>query len=150
MLGKLIPFAILGLFEISAALLIGVLWFNIPFLGSPILLFALALLYLLTVLGVGLVFSTVTSTQQQAMFFAWFFSVFALLTAGFFTPISNMPEWMQYITYINPMRFFMFIVRAIMMKGAGLTDLWSNIFPLLIYGIVIFSFAVSRFVKRTN
>jgi len=150
MLGKLVPFAILGLFEISVALIIGVLWFNIPFLGSPLLLFVLSLVYLVTVLGIGLVFSTITSTQQQAMFFAWFFSVFAMLTAGFFTPISNMPQWMQYVTYLNPMRFFMSIVRAIMMKGAGLPELLSNIYPLLIYGTVILVFAVSRFVKRTS
>lgn len=150
MFGKLVPFAILGLFEITAALTVGVLWFKIPFVGSPGLLLVLALLYLTTVLGIGLAFSTVTSTQQQAMFFAWFFSVFALLTSGFFTPIDNMPEWLKYITYLNPMRYFISIVRGIMMKGAGITDLFSNIYPLLIYGTVVFSFAAARFVKRTK
>jgi ABC-2 type transport system permease protein len=150
LLGKLVPFAILGLFEISMALLIGVLWFGIPFAGSPVLLFLLSLVYLVTVLGVGLVFSTVTSTQQQAMFFAWFFSVFALLTSGFFTPIANMPDWMQKITFLNPMRFFIAIVRGIMMKGANFSELWSNIFPLFIYGTLIFSVAALMFAKRTK
>ena len=150
MLGKLAPFAVLGLFEITLVLTIGVLWFQIPFLGSPVLLYGLALVYLVTVLGIGLVFSTITSTQQQAMFFSWFFSVFVMLTSGFFTPIANMPQWMQYVTYINPMRYFMEVVRGIMMKGSGFTSLLSDIYPLFIYGTVIFSIAAAMFVKRTK
>ncbi|MDF1544702.1 MAG: ABC transporter permease [bacterium] len=149
LIGKLIPFAILGLLEIVIALTAGVLWFQVPFVGSPILLFALAGLYLITPLGIGLFFSNVTSTQQQAMFFAWFFSVFAILTSGFFTPISNMPMWMQYITYLNPMRYFMEIVRAIMMKGATLPDLTFQVGVLIFYGISIFSLSALRFSKRT-
>jgi len=150
MLGKLVPFVILALFEITIALTIGVLWFRIPFVGSPVLLYGLALVYLVTVLGIGLVFSTITSTQQQAMFFSWFFSVFVMLTSGFFTPIANMPQWMQYITYLNPMRYFMAVVRGIMMKGSGFTSLLSDIYPLFIYGTVIFSIAAAMFVKRTK
>lgn len=147
--GKVIPFALLGLFEIMLALSIGVLWFKVPFVGSPLLLLGLAMLYLLTTLGLGLFFSTVTSTQQQAMFFAWFFSVFAMLTSGFFTPIANMPHWMQLITLANPMRYFIVIARGIMLKGAGLGDLWSDIYPLVIFGVVIFGLASLRFTKRT-
>lgn len=149
LMGKIIPFAILGLFEISVALTIGVLWFKIPFVGSPLLLFITAGIYLMTTLGMGLFFSNVTSTQQQAMFFAWFFSVFAIITSGFFTPISNMPHWMQYITYLNPMRYFMDIVRAIMMKGAGIAQIHNNVIALIIFGLVVFSFSVMRFSKRT-
>lgn len=148
--GKVFPFAVLGLFEMIVALVLGVLWFNIPFVGSPLLLFGLSALYLLTTLGLGLFFSTVTSTQQQAMFFAWFFSIFAILTSGFFTPISNMPQWLQYVTYINPMRFFMSIVRGIMMKGSGITELLPDIYTLAIYGVVIFSFSAMRFSKRSK
>ncbi|MFH2050261.1 MAG: ABC transporter permease [bacterium] len=150
LLGKLIPFALLGLFEIIIALTVGVFWFNVPFVGSPLLLFSLSGLYLITPLGIGLFFSNVTSTQQQAMFFAWFFSVFAILTSGFFTPISNMPNWMQYITYLNPMRYFMEIVRAIMMKGAGLQDLIFQVVMLIIYGVSIFSLSALRFSKRIS
>ncbi|MEA2030838.1 MAG: ABC transporter permease [candidate division Zixibacteria bacterium] len=148
LLGKILPFAFLGLFEMFIALTMGILWFSVPFAGSPVLLFSLAGLYLLTTLGMGLFFSTVTSTQQQAMFFAWFFFVFALLTSGLFTPVANMPQWMQYITYINPMRFFLNITRGIMMRGAGLADLWRDIIILAIYGITIFTFSVLRFTKR--
>lgn len=146
--GKIIPFAILGIIEISVALTVGVLWFNIPFIGSPFLLFMLSGLYLLTTLGMGLFFSNVTSTQQQAMFFAWFFSVFAILTSGFFTPISNMPQWMQYLTYINPMRYFIEIVRGIMMKGSGVGEVYNDVMALVVYGLLIFSFSVLRFSKR--
>jgi len=149
LLGKISTFAILGIFEMILTLVLGVLWFGIPFVGSPPLLFALALLYLLTTLGMGMFFSTISSTQQQAMFFAWFFFVFAMLTSGFFTPISNMPQWMQYITYLNPMRFFMSISRGIMMKGSGMADLAGDIYALAVFGLVIFSFSFLRFKKRT-
>ncbi len=148
LLGKITTFAILGFIEIVIALTVGVLWFGVPFVGSPVLLFALAALYLFTTLGIGMLFSTMTSTQQQAMFLAWFFTVFAILTSGFFTPIDNMPEWLQAITVVNPMRWFMEIVRAIMMKGAGISDVLHAVYPLVIIGISVFSLALARFSKR--
>lgn len=149
LVGKLVPFAVLGIFEMILALTVGILWFSVPFAGSVPLLFALSGLYLFTTLGIGLFFSTVTSTQQQAMFFAWFFSVFALLTSGLFTPVSNMPQWMQYITYLNPMRFFMDIARGIMMRGAGIPELATEIWALVIFGIAVLTISVMRFSKRT-
>jgi ABC-2 type transport system permease protein len=94
--------------------------------------------------------STVTKTQQQAMFIAWFFMIFAILTSGFFTPISNMPQSVQYLTYINPLRYFMIIVRGIMMKGAGADILYPQIFALLGFGLVIFSMSWMRFSKRVK
>ncbi len=150
LIGKVLPFAALGLFELAFVLGVGTVWFGVPFVGSPLLLLGLAALYLLTTLGIGLFFSTVTSTQQQAMFFAWFFSIFAMLTSGFFTPISNMPDWMQMVTLINPMRYFMEIARGIMMKGSGLFDLGWNVWALVIYGPVIFGLSLLRFQKRTG
>ncbi|RME23117.1 MAG: ABC transporter permease, partial [Candidatus Zixiibacteriota bacterium] len=149
LLGKTTTFAILGVIEMIIALVVGTLWFGIPFVGSPPLLFALSGLYLLTTLGIGMFFSTVTTTQQQAMFMAWFFSVFSILTSGFFTPIANMPQWLQYVTLVNPLRYFLVIVRGIMMKGAGLFDLTTEIGALTLFGVVIFTFAVLRFHKRT-
>jgi len=149
MLGKITTFAILGFVEMIVALIVGVVWFGIPFVGSWMLLFALSALYLLTTLGIGMFFSTVTSTQQQAMFFAWFFSIFAILTSGFFTPIGNMPESIQYVSLLNPLRYFMEIVRGIMMKGSSFADLLGSILPLVVYGLAIFTIAASRFRKRT-
>jgi ABC-2 type transport system permease protein len=149
-LGKIIPFAILGYFEISIALGIAILWFHIPFAGSWPLLYALSFLYILTTLGVGMLVSTMTSTQQQAMFFTWFFSIFGILMSGFFIPIDNMPPVLQKLTYLNPLRYYMIIVRGIMMKGAGLESLRGEVTALLIFSVSMFSFSWMRFHKRVS
>jgi ABC-2 type transport system permease protein len=132
----------------SIALLFGILYFDIPFAGSWPLLYGLSFIFLFTTLGMGMFFSTVTKTQQQAMFFAWFFLVFALLTSGFFTPIANMPQVVQYITYINPLRYFMTIMRGIIMKGASVDTLYPEIIAMVIFGAVIFSLSWMRYSKR--
>jgi ABC-2 type transport system permease protein len=149
-LGKTIPFAVLGYLEMSIALAVGILWFKIPFLGSWPLLYGLAFVYLLTTLGLGMLISTMTNTQQQAMFFAWFFSIFAIMTSGFFIPIENMPVIVQDLTYLNPLRYFMTIVRGIMMKGAGLQSLRTEVLALLVYSLVMFTVASLRFAKRVK
>jgi ABC-2 type transport system permease protein len=149
-LGKTIPFAILGFIEISVALAFGIAWFRIPFVGSAALLYTLAFVYLFTTLGVGMFISTISHTQQQAMFFGWFFSVFTILTSGFFTPIENMPMVVRYITLANPLQYFMKIVRGIIMKGAGIGDLYPEILAMFIFGTVIFTFSWIRFSKRTK
>lgn len=148
--GKVIPFVVLAFAELILTLVLGILWFEVPFVGSAGLLFGLSAVFLLTTLGVGLLFSTLASTQQQAMFFAWFFSVFSILTSGFLTPVENMPQWLQYLTYLNPMRFFMNIVRGIMMKGAGIAELSHDIMVLAVFGVVVFGFSTLRFSKRTG
>jgi ABC-2 type transport system permease protein len=89
-------------------------------------------------------------TQQQAMFFSWFFSLFTMLTSGFFTPVANMPKAIQYLTYLNPLRFFMSIVRSIIMKGAGLGELYPQVLAIMIFGAVVFCFSWIRFSKRIN
>jgi len=150
LIGKLAAFAILGFIEMIFALSIGILWFGIPFTGSPLLLFGLSAVYLLSTLGVGLLFSTVTGTQQQAMFFAWFFMIFTILTSGFMTPISNMPRAIQYVTYLNPMRYYLEIMRGIVMRGAGASELAGNIYPMFIYGVTIFTVAALRFRRRVK
>jgi len=149
-LGKTIPFAIIGFLEMSIALFLGVTWFQIPFEGSWGLLYLLTIIYLLTTLGFGMLVSTITTTQQQAMFLTWFFSVFALLTSGFFTPIANMPDVVQYMTYLNPLRYYMIIIRAIMMKGASIDVLYPEILAMIIFGVTVFTFAWLRFSKRAR
>ena len=146
--GKTIPFAVLGFFEMSIALLFGILWFGIPFAGSWVLLYGLTFIFLFTTLGVGLFISTITKTQQQAMFYAWFFSIFALLTSGFFAPIANMPQMVQYLTYLNPLRYYMIIVRGIMMKGATAEVLYPEIIAMIIFGVIIFTSSWLRYSKR--
>jgi len=149
-LGKTIPFAVIGFVELSLGLVVGIVWFGIPFVGSWPLLYLLALVYLFTVLGAGMFISTVTKTQQQAMFFSWFFSVFAIMTGGLFIPIANMPQSVQYLTYINPLRYFMVIVRGIMMKDASLDILAPEAFAMVIFGLVVFMFSWLRFSKRIS
>ncbi len=146
--GKTIPFIIIAFVELAIALLVGTLWFGIPFRGSLWLLAGTASLFLLTTLGVGLFISTISSTQQQALFFAWFFMVFGMLMSGFFTPIENMPQAFQFLTYINPLRYFMVIIRAVFLKDSSAGDLADEIFALALFGIVIFSLALLRFRKR--
>ena len=147
-LGKTVPFAILAFGEISVALAVGILWFGIPFAGSWALLYGLAFVFIFTTLGVGMLISTVSSTQQQAMFFAWFFSLFTIMTSGFFTPIENMPRVVQYITLLNPMRYFMKVIRGIMMKGAGVEALYPEILAMFVFSAIIFTISWVRFSKR--
>jgi ABC-2 type transport system permease protein len=149
-LGKTIPFALIGFLEMSLVLFLGVTWFKIPFAGSWALLYALSLLFLFTTLGTGMFISTISSTQQQAMFFTWFFLIFAILTSGFFTPIDNMPKVIQFLTYLNPLRYFMVIVRGIMMKGASLVELYPQVLAMIAFGLAIFTFSWLRFSKRVK
>lgn len=149
-LGKIIPYAVLGYIEISIALAVGIFWFGIPFAGSWTLLYGLSFVYLLTTLGTGMLVSTLTNTQQQAMFFTWFFTIFAILTSGFFIPIENMPTLVQKLTYLNPLRYFMTIVRAVMMKGAGLEELRFQVLVLVVFAAAMFSFSWIRFTKRVQ
>jgi ABC-2 type transport system permease protein len=149
-LGKTIPFALLGYIEMSVALAFGILWFGIPFAGSWPLLYGLAFIFLFTTLGVGMFISTISSTQQQAMFFAWFFTIFAILTSGFFSPIDNMPDAIRKLTYLNPLRYFTTIVRGIMMKGSGVDALYREIIAMVVFSSVVFTSAWLRFSKRVK
>jgi ABC-2 type transport system permease protein len=146
-LGKTIPFAIIGFVDVILVVLIGVFWFEVPIHGSlPLLLLATAL-YLMTTLGVGLLISTVSQTQQQAMMTTFFFFFPAMLLSGFAFPIANMPEVVQWLTLVNPLRYFLVIVRSIFLKGVGIDVLWTQMLPLLAMGIVTLGLAVRRFHK---
>jgi ABC-2 type transport system permease protein len=148
--GKITAFVITAMLTMGISLNLGVWWFHVPFVGSSYLLFALSMLYLLTTLGLGMFISTITHTQQQAMFLAWFFSIFTMLTSGYFTPVANMPVWLQNVTLVNPMRYFIEIVRGIMMKGADLYDLKDNVYALAVFGVGIFGLSLLRFHKRVS
>lgn len=148
MLGKIVPFALLGFIEISIVLVLGKFYFQIPMRGSFALLFFVSFLMLLTTLGLGLFVSTVTQTQQQSMFMAWFILIFTILMSGFFFPIENMPSWLQRLSYLDPLRYYIFCLRGIFLKGAGLSDLLPKIGALTLYGLGIISFASLRFQKR--
>jgi ABC-2 type transport system permease protein len=145
--GKLIPYALLAFGELGVALPLALLWFGLTLAGSVLLLFGCALVYLIVTLGGGLLASTVSRTQQQAMFTIWFFTVFGILTSGFFYPVENMPRAVHYLTYVNPLRFFMVITRGVFLKDITLADAVPSLLPLLIMGLITFIFAVRRFRK---
>ena len=148
MIGKITPFALLGFVEISLVMVAGKLYFQIPMRGSFALLFFVSFLMLLTTLGIGLFVSSITKTQQQSMFVAWFFLVFTILMSGFFFPVENMPRWLQYISLLDPLRYYIACLRGIFLKGAGFEALLPEILALAGYGVLIISFASASFQKR--
>jgi ABC-2 type transport system permease protein len=146
-LGKTLPFALIGFVDVIVITLIGVFWFEVPIRGNLVLLFASTGLYLMTTLGVGLLISTVSQTQQQAMMSTFFFYFPAVLLSGFMFPIANMPEMVQWLTYLNPLRYFLVIIRGIFLKGVGTTILWPQMMALAVMGVVTLWLASKRFRK---
>jgi len=146
-IGKLVPFMIIALFELAFGLLIGKIFFDLPVVGSIPLLFGFTLVYLLVVLGIGLFISTISSTQQQVMFITFFFMLVFILMGGIFTPTESMPVWAQQINIINPFYYFMKVIRMILLKGSGFWDISYEFFSLLIYGILMLSLSVWRYRK---
>jgi len=119
----------------------------VPIRGNLLLLLFAAMLYLMTTLGIGLLISTVSQTQQQAMMSTFFFYLPAILLSGFMFPIANMPEAIQWLTYLNPLRYFLIIVRGIFLKGVGVGILWPQLLALAIMGWVTLRVATQRFHK---
>jgi ABC-2 type transport system permease protein len=145
LIGKTIPYALIGLADSLVILAAGTLWFGVPVAGSILSLLICALLFIVVALGMGILLSTVVNTQQQAALSSQFVIVPNLLLSGFMFAIDSMPLPMQYFTTILPMRYFLVIVRGIMMKGLGLAQLWDQILPLALLGAVIFALSWIRF-----
>jgi ABC-2 type transport system permease protein len=150
MIGKLVPFGLVGIFDLALITTLALVIFKVPFRGSPLFLLACSVLFLLTTLGVGLFISTVSNTQQQAIMSMFFFSTPAFMLSGFAFPIQNMPAPIQYITYLNPMRYFMEIVRGVFLKGTGPEILWPQMLSLAVFGVAILGFSALRFHKRLD
>ena len=150
MIGKTLPFAIAGLLDVilitSAALVV----FGIPFRGNVLLLLFCAGLFILTTVGVGLFVSTISQTQQQAVMSSFFFFTPAFMLSGFAFPIRNMPVLVQWLSYLDPLRYFMQIVRGIFLKGTGIAVLWPQMAALLFYGTIILTLSALRFHKRLD
>ena len=147
-LGKTIPFAIIGYIDVLIVTLVGVFWFEVPIRGSILLLLAATTIYLLSSLGIGLFISTIYNTQQQAMMTMFFFFMPAILFSGFVFPIANMPPIVQYLTYADPLRYFLVIIRGIFLKGSGFDILWPQMLALAVLGGIVFTFSSLRFRKR--
>lgn len=150
MLGKTIPFALIGYLDVLLISVVAVYWFEIPILGDLWLLFLCTGLYLMSTLGVGLFISTISGTQQQAMMTAFFFMQPAILLSGFIYPIANMPQVIQWSTYLNPLRYFLIILRGIFLKGVGVSVLWPQMLALAILGIALLVLSSARFRKTLS
>jgi ABC-2 type transport system permease protein len=149
--GKLVPYALIGLLDVLLVLTVARLWFEVPLLGSRLLLLATSIIYLMTTLGLGLFVSTISRTQQQAMMTATFFFLMPMLyLSGFIFPIENMPRVIQWITFAIPLRYFITIVRGIFLKGVGIEVLWPHILALFGWGAGILALAVARSRKTLN
>ncbi len=146
-IGKLFPFLCIALFELAFGLSIGKLLFDIPMLGSLPLLFLFATIYLLVALGIGLLISTLSSTQQQVMFLTFFFMIVFIMMSGIFTPTESMPDWAQKINIINPVAYFMKVIRMILLKGSGFSDIWKSFVSLFIFAVLVLSLATWKYRK---
>jgi ABC-2 type transport system permease protein len=147
-LGKLLPFFLIGLIEIGVVVAVAVFWFGVPVKGSIWLLFALSPTFMLTTLGLGLFISTISRNQQQAMLTAVFFILPQIILSGFVFPIENMPRIIQGLTYVVPLRYFLVIIRGLFLKAAGWGALWDETAALVVFGVVILGLSVLRFRKN--
>lgn len=146
-LGKLIPFWFIALFELAFGLVLAKLVFNIPMLGSLGLVFFMAGVYLLVALGLGFLISTLTNTQQQSMFLTFFFMIIFILMSGLFTPVESMPDWAQWMNKANPIAYFIEVMRMILLKGSGFSDITRQFTSLLVLAILLNTLAVWRYRK---
>ncbi len=146
-IGKLVPFWVIAIFDLFFGLLIAYLLFNLPIVGSFWVLLVFTSIYMIGVLGLGLFISTITDTQQQVMFVSFFFVMIFILMGGIFTPVESMPHWAQNIDRINPIYYFMRVMRMIVLKGSGFYDLLNEFFSLLVLGILFLSLAIWRYRK---
>lgn len=146
-LGKLIPFWIIAMFELAFGLALARLVFDIPMLGSLWLVFGVAGVFLFVALGLGLLISTLTNTQQQSMFLTFFFMMIFILLSGLFTPVQSMPEWAQWMNKLNPLAYFIEVMRMVLLKGSEFHDVIRQFFSLLVLALLLNTLAVWRYRK---
>ena len=147
--GKLLPFLVIGLFDLAFGLLVARLAFSIPIRGSLLLLFSLASIYLVLVLSWGLFISTISDTQQQATFVAFFSMIVFLMMSGLFTPVESMPDWAQKLDFINPLYYFVKIMRSVLLKGSNFSDIFNEFAALSVFAASIFGLAIFRYRKTS-
>jgi ABC-2 type transport system permease protein len=148
MLGKTVPFVLIALVDVALVSIIGVFWFQVPFRGSVLVLFLGTVAFLFNSVGLGLLISTISSTQQQAMMAGTFLLTPAIMLSGLIFPIANMPAVFQYITYINPLRYFVIILQDVFLKGLGFLDLWRQMAGMTVLGMIMLGLSVMRFRTR--
>lgn len=144
-LGKTMPFFLIGLGDIALVSTIGIFWFKVPFIGDPLVMLAGATLFLLAVVGIGLLLSTFSKTQQQAFALNFFFVNPLFILSGFAFPIAAMPTALQWFTLINPLRYFLVIIRAVFLKGVGFAVLWPDLAAMALLAAIMLTVSVRRF-----
>src|SRR5512146_1968994 len=149
-LGKTVPFFLIGLAEVALIGTVGTLWFSVPFRGSIGVLLLGTVLFMFCMLGTGLLISTVSSTQQQAMVTAFFVIMPSIVFSGFGFPISTMPQWLQYATYLTPLRYFLIVLRGVYLKGIGMEVLWSQMLGMAVLGTTLLGLSILRFHKSVD
>ena len=148
-IGKLVPYGLVGVVDVVLVVAVAVFWFHVPLRGSVVLLFASSLVYLLCTLGLGLFVSTISSTQQQAMMTSTFFFLIPMLyLSGFIFPVENMPQVIQWVTTLIPLKYFLVVVRGIFLKGIGFDVLWPQIAAMGAWGVTVLALAAWRSHKR--
>ncbi len=150
MVGKMLPYVILAFLNAVEVLAIGHWWFKVPIRGSLLLIAAASFLFLLSSLGIGLLASTIANTQQEAMLTVWMLLLPSIFLAGFFFPLEAMPKVLQWISYIFPLRYYLVIIRSLMLKGVGVSAFREDLLALAIFGVAIMSLAALRFRKRLD
>lgn len=148
-IAKLLPFWLIGMAILSVGLVISKFVFQVPIIGSLPLMYAYTSIYILVVLGIGLFISNFTDTQQQAMFIAWFFMVIFILMSGLFTPIESMPTWAQTITDFNPIKYFVEVMRMVMLKGSSFSDILPQFVKTILFALIMNGLAVMSY-KKVN
>jgi len=148
--GKILPYVLIAFFDLLEVLIIGTLWFRVPIVGDVGLLLALSALFLVTTLGIGLFISTVARTQFEAMLLAFFTQLPSIFLSGFFFPIAAMPAFLQALSYLIPLRYFLIIVRSVLLKGVGVEAIAGEIAALAVFGVLIMGAAARRFRKRLD
>jgi len=149
-LGKTVPFFLIGLGDIALVSALGILWFRIPFIGSPWVMLLGATLFLLALLGMGLLLSTFSQTQQQAFALNFFFVNPFYILSGFAFPIAAMPKLLQWFTFVNPLRYFLVVIRAVFLKGVGLKVLWPDLAAMALLALAMLTVSVLRFRKSLD
>lgn len=148
--GKALPFFLLGLIDLTLIFLVGTLWFRIPFRGNIVLLAFSAVLYLINALSIGILISTISRTQQQALMAVFFYFNPTMLLSGWVFPIYNIPVLIRWIAYVNPLTYFLIIVRGVFLKGVGITVLWPQLLFLALTGPILLGISVRRFHKKLD
>ncbi len=148
-IGKMVPFWIIALFELGFGLIIGWLFYDVRVEGSFLVLFSFTAVYLLAIMGLGLFVSTISTTQQQVVFINYFFLLTFILMSGIFTPVESMPDWADTVNIFNPFAYFMRVIRMVMLKGSGFQDISREFFAISVYAAITLSLSVWRYRKTT-